>query len=41
VLPLEVVERAIEAHLPERHRALLELNRQALRQGMALAEVEA
>jgi 2-oxoglutarate ferredoxin oxidoreductase subunit gamma len=35
VLPLEAVERALAAHLPERHRALLDLNRQALRQGAA------
>lgn len=35
VLPLEAVERALGAHLPERHRALLGLNRQALRQGAA------
>jgi 2-oxoglutarate ferredoxin oxidoreductase subunit gamma len=40
VLPLEVVERALDAHLPERHRGLLELNRQALRQGLALGGVE-
>ncbi|HET9221239.1 MAG TPA: 2-oxoacid:acceptor oxidoreductase family protein [Roseiflexaceae bacterium] len=37
VLPLAVVERAIEEHLPERHRGLLELNRQALRRGRELA----
>jgi 2-oxoglutarate ferredoxin oxidoreductase subunit gamma len=37
VLPLEAVERAIEEHLPERHRGLLELNRRALRRGMGLA----
>jgi 2-oxoglutarate ferredoxin oxidoreductase subunit gamma len=41
VLPLEAVERAIEEHLPERHRKLLELNRQALRRGMELARTEA
>jgi 2-oxoglutarate ferredoxin oxidoreductase subunit gamma len=35
VLPLEAVERALSAHLPERHKALLDLNRQALRQGAA------
>jgi 2-oxoglutarate ferredoxin oxidoreductase subunit gamma len=40
VLPLEAVERAIEEHLPERHRKLLELNRLALRRGMELAQTE-
>jgi 2-oxoglutarate ferredoxin oxidoreductase subunit gamma len=40
VLPLEAVERAIEEHLPERHRRLVVLNRQALRQGAALARTE-
>jgi 2-oxoglutarate ferredoxin oxidoreductase subunit gamma len=38
VLPLEAVERALEAHLPERHRGLLEANLQALRRGAALAD---
>jgi 2-oxoglutarate ferredoxin oxidoreductase subunit gamma len=37
VLPLEAVERALAAHLPERHRSLLEANYQALRRGAALA----
>jgi 2-oxoglutarate ferredoxin oxidoreductase subunit gamma len=37
VLPREIVEHAIERHLPERHRDLLELNRLALRRGMELA----
>jgi 2-oxoglutarate ferredoxin oxidoreductase subunit gamma len=37
VLPLEIVQRAIEEHLPARHRELLDLNRQALRRGMELA----
>ena len=37
-LPLEAIERALAEHLPERHRMLLELNRQALRRGAALAE---
>ncbi len=36
-LPLEAVERALAAHLPERHRSLLEANYQALRRGAALA----
>jgi len=40
VLPIEVVERAIDKHLPERHRGLLELNRLALRRGMELAQTE-
>jgi 2-oxoglutarate ferredoxin oxidoreductase subunit gamma len=40
VLPLEAVERAIEEHLPERHRGLLALNRLALRRGMELARTE-
>jgi 2-oxoglutarate ferredoxin oxidoreductase subunit gamma len=38
VLPLPAVERALAAHLPARHRGLLDANRQALRQGYALAE---
>ncbi len=41
VLPLEAVERALIAHLPERHKALLDLNRQALRQGAARVAPEA
>jgi 2-oxoglutarate ferredoxin oxidoreductase subunit gamma len=40
VLPFEVVERAIEEHLPERHRGLLELNRLALRRGRELAQTK-
>jgi 2-oxoglutarate ferredoxin oxidoreductase subunit gamma len=40
ILPLEIVERAIEEHLPLRHRGLLELNRLALRRGMELAQTE-
>lgn len=40
VLPLEALERAIGAHLPERHKALLDLNRQALRQGAARVRPE-
>lgn len=35
-LSLEAVERALEAHLPEKARHLLEANRQALRRGAAL-----
>lgn len=38
-LPLEAVERALEAHLPERHRKLLGANKEALRRGAALAEI--
>ncbi len=37
VVPLKAVEAALEAHLPERHRGLLEKNNQALRQGASLA----
>jgi 2-oxoglutarate ferredoxin oxidoreductase subunit gamma len=33
VLPLEAIEKALEAHLPARHHKLLPLNYQALRQG--------
>ncbi len=40
VLPLAAIERALEAHLPERHRGLLEANIQALRQGAALVEAQ-
>ncbi len=40
-LPPEAVERALAAHLPERHRSLLEANYQALRRGAALAVVPA
>ena len=38
VLPLEALESALQAHLPERHKHLLEANRQALRRGAALAQ---
>ena len=41
LLPLETAERALERHLPERHHALLEANRQALRRGAALVAVPA
>jgi 2-oxoglutarate ferredoxin oxidoreductase subunit gamma len=37
MLPLGAVERALEAHLSAHHRALLDLNRQALRCGAELA----
>nr|HID14277.1 2-oxoacid:ferredoxin oxidoreductase subunit gamma [Anaerolineae bacterium] len=36
VVPLEAVEQALDDHLPERHRKLLELNKEALRKGAAL-----
>ncbi len=36
VVPLEVVERALDKNLPERHRSLLGLNLEALRRGAAL-----
>ncbi|MBL8058890.1 MAG: 2-oxoacid:acceptor oxidoreductase family protein [Anaerolineales bacterium] len=37
VLSVEAVERALAAHLPERHKHLLPANSQALRRGAALA----
>jgi 2-oxoglutarate ferredoxin oxidoreductase subunit gamma len=37
VLPLEAVEQALDDHLPERHRHLLDMNQQALRKGASLA----
>jgi 2-oxoglutarate ferredoxin oxidoreductase subunit gamma len=33
VLPLEAIEKALADHLPERHRRLLPMNYQALREG--------
>ena len=33
VLPLEAIEKALDDHLPERHRKLLGLNKEALRKG--------
>jgi 2-oxoglutarate ferredoxin oxidoreductase subunit gamma len=36
VVPLEAVEQALDDHLPERHRDLLGLNKEALRKGAAL-----
>jgi 2-oxoglutarate ferredoxin oxidoreductase subunit gamma len=38
VVAPEAVEHALEAHLPERHRQLLGLNRAALRRGLELAQ---
>jgi 2-oxoglutarate ferredoxin oxidoreductase subunit gamma len=40
VLPIEAVEKALEDHLPERHRKLLPLNFQALRAGAELVRKE-
>ena len=37
VLPLEALEKSLEAHLPERHKRLLPMNFQALRQGAEFA----
>ena len=37
VMPLEALERAMQAHLPARHRSALEANFQALRSGAGLA----
>ena len=38
VVSLAAVEQALDDHLPERHRHLLDLNKEALRQGAALAQ---
>lgn len=40
VLPLVAVEKALEDHIPERHKHLLPLNVKALREGMAFAQKE-
>ncbi len=37
ILPLEAIERALDNHLPERHRKLLGLNKEALAKGAAIA----
>jgi 2-oxoglutarate ferredoxin oxidoreductase subunit gamma len=37
VVSLEAIEQALDDHLPERHRKLLRLNKEALRKGAALA----
>lgn len=37
VLPVEAIAQALEDHLPERHRNLLELNKEALGRGAELA----
>jgi 2-oxoglutarate ferredoxin oxidoreductase subunit gamma len=38
VVSLEAVERALDDHLPERHRHLLDLNKKALRTGATFAQ---
>ena len=40
VLPIEAIEKALQDHLPARHKRLLPLNFQALRQGSAFAQKE-
>ena len=40
VVSLEAVEQALDDHLPKRHRDLLDLNKQALRKGAALAKAQ-
>lgn len=40
VVSPEAVEQALDDHLPERHRDLLGLNKEALRKGVALSEDE-
>jgi 2-oxoglutarate ferredoxin oxidoreductase subunit gamma len=37
ILPIEAIEQALKDHLPERHRRLLPMNSQALRQGSEFA----
>jgi 2-oxoglutarate ferredoxin oxidoreductase subunit gamma len=37
IVPLETVARALDAHLPERHRSLLTLNQEALGKGAEMA----
>jgi 2-oxoglutarate ferredoxin oxidoreductase subunit gamma len=37
VVSLDAVAQALDDHLPERHRSMLELNKKALRKGAALA----
>jgi 2-oxoglutarate ferredoxin oxidoreductase subunit gamma len=38
VVSLDAIEQALDSHLPERHRHLLTLNKEALRKGAALAQ---
>ena len=40
VLPIEAIEKALQDHLPERHKKLLPLNYQALRAGADLVRKE-
>jgi len=40
VLPLDAVEKALEDHIPDRHKHLLPLNIKALREGMVFAQKE-
>jgi 2-oxoglutarate ferredoxin oxidoreductase subunit gamma len=40
ILSLEAIEQALDHHLPERHRKMLKLNYEALRQGAAFARGE-
>jgi 2-oxoglutarate ferredoxin oxidoreductase subunit gamma len=40
ILPLEAIDHALEAHLPQRRRHLLDLNKQALRRGAELARMQ-
>jgi 2-oxoglutarate ferredoxin oxidoreductase subunit gamma len=37
VVPVQAVEQALDDHLPQRHRKLLGLNKEALAKGAALA----
>jgi 2-oxoglutarate ferredoxin oxidoreductase subunit gamma len=41
VLPIRTIEKALENHLPERHKRLLPVNYQALRQGAEFAAQQA
>lgn len=40
VLPIEALEKALEDHLPERHKRLLSLNFKALRKGVEFSQKE-
>ena len=40
ILPFEAIEKALAAHIPERHRHLLPTNSEALRQGAEFAQKE-
>jgi 2-oxoglutarate ferredoxin oxidoreductase subunit gamma len=41
ILPFEAVDKTLDAHIPERHKHLLPMNFEALRQGAAFAQKEA